>query len=71
LKEHELVHVEEHELVHVQDTTRGTAAETSRLRSEPAVRLRHTLRNRSGLQSAILLSEILAPPLALRDNSGF
>ena len=36
----------------------------------PAEKLNRVLRTRSGLQAAVLLSEILAPPLALRENQG-
>jgi hypothetical protein len=68
----ELGFLEEHEFVHVTDTI-GTsaAAAVHRRRAEPAEGLKRILRKRSGVQSAVLLSEILAPPLALRDNSRF
>jgi hypothetical protein len=60
--------LEEHELVRLKDTIGAPKAVEHRRAVGPAEKLNRVLRTRSGLQAAVLLSEILAPPLALRDN---
>jgi len=66
----ELGSLEEHELMHVKDTIGGPKPVEHRRAVGPAEKLNRVLRSRSGLQAAVLLSEILAPPLALRENHG-
>ena len=63
--------LEERELVHIKGTAGGLKPVEHRRAVGPAEKLNRVLRSRSGLQAAVLLSEILAPPLALRDNQGF
>ena len=63
--------LEERELVRIKDTGGGPEPVEHRRAVGPAQKLNRVLRSRSGLQAAVLLSEILAPPLALRENQRF
>jgi hypothetical protein len=63
--------LEERELVRIKDTGGGPKPVERRRAVGPAEKLNRVLRSRSGLQAAVLLSEILAPPLALRENQRF
>jgi len=63
--------LEKRELVHIKGTAGGPEPVEHRRAVGPAEKLNRVLRSRSGLQAAVLLSEILAPPLALRDNQRF
>jgi hypothetical protein len=60
--------LEERGLVQIKGIAGGPELVERRRAAGPAERLNRVLQSRSGLQAAVLLSEILAPPLALRDN---